>query len=164
MGAKFETIFLYIKSISISTYIVYPSWFRIIFVGCEGYILYRALIVVFDTGHVRRLLLYSLCYGIPILISFSTLLVGLLTSIHKESQYHKDDYCWLNNEYLFIGFYPVLILMLCFNIFILTVGMRIQMKVRNRKYHMISEKFKFFWIMRVSKTSFEIYSKIGDGC
>ena len=128
------------KSISISTNIIYPSWFLIIFVGCEGYILYRALIVVFDTGHVRRLLLYSLCYGIPILISFSTLLVGLLTSIHKESQYHKYDYCWLNNEYLFIGFYPVLILMLCFNIFILTVGMRIQMKVRHRKYHMISER------------------------
>ena len=112
----------------------------IIFVGGEGYILYRALIVVFDTGHVRRLLLYSLCYGIPILISFSTLLVGLLTSIHKESQYHKDDLCWLNNEYLFIGFYPFLILMLCFNIFILTVGMRIQMKVRTCQYYMISQR------------------------
>ena len=115
----------------------------------EGYLLYRALIIVFDTGHVKRLLLYIICYGIPVFVSVMTLLVWIMQKyiFHYDYNYHiKDDdktICWLDNNYLYAGFYPVLILMLCFNMFILinifrglTIssspyfnGMRINLKV-----------------------------------
>ena len=117
----------------------------------EGYLLYRALIIVFDTGHVKRLLLYIICYGIPVFVSVMTLLVWVVQAHffdHPEYNYHIKDkgktICWLDGNYLYAGFYPVLILVLCFNIFILITifrgltissspyfnGMRINLKVK----------------------------------
>ena len=97
--------------------------FYYIFKGVEGYLLYRALIIVFDTGNVKRLLLYIICYGIPVFVSVLTLLVWIIqtTLFDHEYNYHmKDDtICWLDGSYLYAGFYPVLIVMLCFNMFIL---------------------------------------------
>ena len=80
---------------------------------------------MFDTGHVKRLLLYIICYGIPVVVSVLTLLVWIIQeyAFDNEFKYHiKDDersICWLDGNYLYAGFYPPLILMLCFNSFIL---------------------------------------------
>ena len=96
----------------------------------EGYLLYRALIIVFDTGHFKKLLLHIFGYGVPISISALTLIVGVLISTtNNKSTYHKSDLCWLENEYLYVAFYPPLIFMLCFNVFILVIGLRINLKV-----------------------------------
>ena len=99
--------------------------FLYFFKGVEGYLLYRALIIVFDTGHVKRLLLYIICYGIPVFVSVLTLIVWIMQKYMFDYDYNyhvsgdEKTICWLDDNYLFGGFYPVLIVMLCFNMFIL---------------------------------------------
>jgi hypothetical protein len=36
--------------------------------GVEGFLLYRAVVTVFDTGETRRAALYLFGYGLPLLI------------------------------------------------------------------------------------------------
>ena len=116
------------------------------FIGWEGYILYRALVIIFDTGKENKLRLYIFCYSLPFIISFLTMLPWLIKKIMDPTNdpdfpYHRTDICWINtnktNEdgtveqswaYL-TGFYLVLIVMLCANIGILSYGLRINLKV-----------------------------------
>jgi hypothetical protein len=46
----------------------------------EGYLLYRALVVVFDTGDNRHFPLYIFGYGIPTVLTTITFIVALLVS------------------------------------------------------------------------------------
>ncbi len=46
----------------------------------EGYLLYRALVVVFDTGDNRHFPLYIFGYGIPMVLTTITFIVALLVS------------------------------------------------------------------------------------
>ena len=108
--------------------------------GWEGYILYRALVIIFDTGRENKLRLYIFCYIVPFVISFLNLLPWLINP-DPNFPYHRDDTCWVNINrkgddgsldkswtYL-IGFYIVLVVMLIANIAILSYGLRINFKV-----------------------------------
>ena len=113
--------------------------------GWEGYILYRALVIIFDTGRENKLRLYIFCYIVPFIVSFLNLLPWLIDP-DPNFPYHRNnvtgnDVCWVNIErkgddgsldqswtYL-IGFYLVLVVMLIANIAILSYGLRINFKV-----------------------------------
>jgi hypothetical protein len=41
---------------------------RFFLTGVEGFLLYRAVVTVFDTGETRRAALYLFGYGLPLLI------------------------------------------------------------------------------------------------
>ena len=119
--------------------------------------MYRALIIVFDTGHYKKLLLHMIGYGIPILVSVITLIVGLLISINNEFTYHSHNICWLGEQYLFAAFYPPLILMLCFNIVILIIGMRINLKViKIYGFKNVSYKTSKYKVSRLNKNASQI--------
>ena len=83
--------------------------------------LYRALIVVFDTGSHRELPLYLFGYLVPIVISVVTAVVA--TMLPEYPIYHFDELCWLkgNLRWAFMG--PVIIV-LCGNGGMLVVGLR----------------------------------------
>ena len=103
--------------------------------------MYRALVIIFDTGRENKLRLYIFCYIVPFIISFLNLLPWLIKPDPNFS-YHRNDTCWVNIDrkgddgsisdqswtYL-IGFYLVLVLMLFANIAILSYGLRINLKV-----------------------------------
>ena len=57
----------------------------VLFAALEGYLLYRALVVVFDTGDHRNFPLYIFGYGLPIVVTTVTFIVALLASenIHQ---------------------------------------------------------------------------------
>ena len=56
-----------------------------LFLALEGYLLYRALVVIFDTGDHRHFPLYIFGYGMPAVIATATLLVALLVHGNEDS-------------------------------------------------------------------------------
>ena len=60
-----------------------------LFTALEGYLLYRALVVVFDTGDHRNFPLYIFGYGLPIVLTTVTFIVALLAS-------ENNKVCWKN--------------------------------------------------------------------
>ena len=130
--------------------------------GWEGYILYRALVIIFDTGRENKLRLYIFCYIVPFIISFLNLLPWLINT-DPNFPYHRNnvtgyDVCWVNIErkgddgsldqswtYL-IGFYLVLVVMLVANIGILSYGLRINFKVTSVMSTIIIKSLHFFHI------------------
>ena len=99
--------------------------------GLEGYLLYRALVVVFDKGHFKSLLIHIVGYGVPIVVSVGTVIIAAI--IDGTSTYHKKDLCWLDANYLYISFFVPLMMMLFLNAAIFIIGLRINYKVIRSK-------------------------------
>jgi len=65
------------------------------FTALEGYLLYRALVVVFDTGEHRNFPLYIFGYGLPIVLTTITFIVALLVSDQEDApQVCSILQCW----------------------------------------------------------------------
>ena len=83
--------------------------------------LYRALIVVFDTGSHKKMPFYLFGYLLPFGITGLTVVVSTLLS--EYPMYHYEDLCWLKDEFRWTFMGPV-ILVLVFNSVMLFVGLR----------------------------------------
>ena len=96
----------------------------------EGYLLYKALIVVFDTGESKRLPLYLCGYGAPLVIVMITLVVALIVERdQEETDYHNPQLCWLGKNYIYYALdAPVIAVLLC-NTFVLFKGIGITWRV-----------------------------------
>ena len=88
--------------------------YMISFSVLEGYTLYQALIVVFETDD-RKFPIYVFGYGAPGVIAVITLVVVLIT--HDE--YHQKNFCWLSNKYNHYFFLTPVFIVLFFNFTIL---------------------------------------------
>jgi hypothetical protein len=49
----------------------------------EGYLLYKALVVVFDTGENKKMPLYLFGYGVPLAIVMITLITAIVVERHS---------------------------------------------------------------------------------
>ena len=104
------------------------------FSGLEGYLLWRRLVVVFDTGSHRRVPLYIFGYGVPAVFVIATVIAAFLGYSDGNGgstyRYHREDVCWLGDDYLLPAFGIPLFVVLIFNIVVLIIGLRINYKVR----------------------------------
>ena len=98
----------------------------------EGYLLYKALVVVFDTGDHKLLPLYLFGYGAPLAIAMVTLIVAVIMERNESeaTKYHNSDYCFLSEHYIYYAFIAPVVIVLTFNTFILTKGVIITWKVK----------------------------------
>ena len=94
--------------------------------GLEGYMLYRAVIVVFDTGSHRTLPFYLLGYGLSSAVAIVTVVIGV--SLPGKPVYHQPDLCWLSDHYIY-GFIGPIACVLLGNLVMLVVGARAYYKV-----------------------------------
>ena len=95
----------------------------------EGFLLYRALIVVFDSGYNRILAYYIVGYGAPGIIVIITLIVAvIMESQTGEHLYIHKHLCWLGEPYIW-GFAGPAMAVGIFNIYILVRGLRVTWKV-----------------------------------
>ena len=95
----------------------------------EGFLLYKALIVVFDSGYHRILPLYIFGYGFPGIIALITLVVAVIKESQSvEIRYLHPELCWLSERYIWSLVGPAFV-MLTFNVFILFRGIKITWKV-----------------------------------
>lgn len=85
----FAPIFLY----PVLTWLSYLSC-SVYFSALEGYLLYRALVVIFDTGDHRGFPLYIFGYGMPLLLATATFIVALVVSegVRFEPMTLESDY------------------------------------------------------------------------
>ena len=60
-------------------YSVYFTFFLVL----EGYLLYKALVVVFDTGENKKMPLYLFGYGVPLAIVMITLITAIVVERHS---------------------------------------------------------------------------------
>ena len=93
------------------------------FTAIEGMLLYRALVVVFDSSEEHNWLLCLSAYGVSVTITVSTLIINLVQSKGGESYfYYREDACWLaqNYDWAFKG--PVLLIVIV-NTAILVLGL-----------------------------------------
>ena len=95
----------------------------------EGFLLYKALIVVFDSGFNRVLPLYVFGYGVPAIIVVITLITAVIRENSDSSvKYLHDDLCWLSSHYVWALTGPAVFVIL-FNTIILFMGLRVTWKV-----------------------------------
>ena len=95
----------------------------------EGFLLYKALIVVFDSGFNRVLPLYVFGYGVPAIIVVITLITAVIRENSDSSvKYLHDDLCWLSSHYVWALTGPAVFVIL-FNTVILFMGLRVTWKV-----------------------------------
>ena len=85
----------------------------------EGFLLYRALIVVFDSGYNRILAYYIFGYGAPGITVIITLIVAVIIETQtKKPLYIHKHMCWLGEPYIW-GFTGPAMAVIIFNIYIL---------------------------------------------
>ena len=95
----------------------------------EGFLLYRALIVVFDSGYNRILAYYIFGYGAPGITVIITLIVAVIIETQtKKPLYIHKHMCWLGEPYIW-GFTGPAMAVIIFNIYILLRGLRVTWKV-----------------------------------
>ena len=100
-----------------------------IFSVVEGFLLYRALIVVFDSGYNRILAYYIFGYGAPGITVIITLIVAVIIETQtKKPLYIHKHMCWLGEPYIW-GFTGPAMAVIIFNIYILLRGLRVTWKV-----------------------------------
>ena len=81
-------------SLTLLTHYIWLSVFA--WTVLEGYLLFKALVVVWDTGEKKILPLYVFGYGFPAFISILTLIIIVITERGQEkTSYHHPEYCWL---------------------------------------------------------------------
>jgi hypothetical protein len=96
----------------------------------EGYLLYNALVVIFDNGDRRLLPYYLFGYGVPGAIVILTIIVAVIGGSNTNGpNYHSDEMCWLDHNYIWFFTGPVIVVLL-FNTVILFRGLRIAIRVR----------------------------------
>lgn len=89
------------------------------FLAFEGFFLYKALVVVFDSGEDHFWFIYLASYGVSAVIVITTLVV----SIARNDFYFREDACWLDDKYIWAFKGPVLAIVVL-NIIVLVVGLR----------------------------------------
>lgn len=101
----------------------------------EGFLLYRALVIVFDSGDHRRFPLYLFGYGIPSVIVIATVIVAVILEKDNEDNdyyYFSQDICWLNDTYVWFFIGPVVIVLL-FNMVVLIIGLRVTYRATSQR-------------------------------
>ena len=96
----------------------------------EGFLLYRALIVVFDSGYNRILAYYIFGYGAPGITVIITLIVAVIVETKSQTDEHlyiHKHLCWLGEPYIW-GFAGPAMAVIIFNIYILMRGLRVTWK------------------------------------
>ena len=97
----------------------------------EGYLLYRALVIVFEGREQRKFPLYIFGYGIPAVIAIATVIIAVIKADDDSSKcndYCRSDACWLSDDYLW-SFIGPLAGVLLFNIVILVLGLKTAYRV-----------------------------------
>jgi 7 transmembrane receptor (Secretin family). len=97
-----------------------------IFSALEGFFLYKALVVVFDSGEDHFRFIYIVSYGVSAIIVVTTLVVSFI----RDDFYFREDACWLNDSYIWAFKGPVLVIVIL-NMVVLVVGLRAAYMVRN---------------------------------
>ena len=99
----------------------------------EGYLLFQALVVVWDTGEKKVLPLYIFGYGLPAFISILTLIIVVIVEkeigIGSKTEYHVEGLCWLGPKYIFYAFLIPVACCLLYNTYIFIRGLMITYKV-----------------------------------
>ena len=96
--------------------------------GVEGILLYRALVVVFNTIDEHRTPYYLLAYGCPLLIVSGTVIAASI--LGDDCAYVDRGACWLNNDTVYKWtFIAPVIFILCANMIVLVISLRIAWKV-----------------------------------
>ena len=92
--------------------------------------LYKALVVVFDTGDNKKMPLYLFGYGLPLAIVMITLVTALIIEKDQNyTDYRNPKLCWLGKNYLYAALdAPVICVLIC-NTFVLIRGIVITWKV-----------------------------------
>lgn len=89
----------------------------------EGALLYRALVVVFDSSDDYFWLILTSAYGAALTIAGSTLIINIVQSKKYETEfYFREDACWLDNGYDWAFKGPVLLILVA-NTAILALGL-----------------------------------------
>ena len=105
-----------------------------ILLAVEGALLYRALVVVFDSSEDYFWIIITSAYGAAVTIAGSTLIVNLVQRPETEF-YFREDACWLDSGYDWAFKGPVLIILVA-NTAILALGLYKSYAVsRNLRYH-----------------------------
>ena len=92
--------------------------------------LYKALVVVFDTGDNKKMPLYLFGYGLPLAIVMITLVTALIIEKDQNyTDYRNHQLCWLGTNYLYAALdAPVICVLIC-NSFVLIRGIIITWQV-----------------------------------
>ena len=92
--------------------------------------LYKALVVVFDTGDNKKMPLYLFGYGLPLAIVMITLVTALIIEKDQNyTDYRNHKLCWLGKNYLYAALdAPVICVLIC-NSFVLIRGIVITWQV-----------------------------------
>jgi hypothetical protein len=90
----------------------------------EGYLIFRALVIVFPSNEHRRWPFLLAAYGLPLLIAGAT----LIASLPGPVEYHRFDACWLNFPYEW-GFLAPVILVTVLNTGVMVKSLMIASKV-----------------------------------
>ena len=89
----------------------------------EGALLYRALVVVFDSGEDYFWLTIMSAYGAAVTIAGSTLIINIVQSKNYGTDfYFREDACWLEQNYDWAFKGPVLLILVT-NTAILALGL-----------------------------------------
>ncbi len=103
------------------------------FPAVEGYMLFVALVVVFDRGQTgKRWHFFAICYVAAAAIAGITVgIAGGKSEIYDG--YFREDACWLDGGYLWAFIGPVAVV-LVFNTVILVKALMEAYRVRTRKF------------------------------
>ncbi|KAI1715355.1 7 transmembrane receptor (Secretin family) domain-containing protein [Ditylenchus destructor] len=110
----------------------------------EGYLLYKMIIKVFDSGHDHLLLLYFIGYGIPIPIV-------LLTVHFSLEDYGTETYCWINvHSYAFAALMGPVFVIIFINGIVLILAFKVLTGVRTTASNIVGKQSKrariFGWL------------------
>ena len=76
----------------------------------EGFLLFVALVIVFDRAEEKKWTLFAFGYGFPALLAG----IPLAVALGKGDDYIREDACWLDGNYIWAFIAPVT-LVLIFN-------------------------------------------------
>ena len=118
-------------SLTLLTHYIWLSVFA--WTVLEGYLLFKALVVVWDTGEKKILPLYVFGYGFPAFISILTLIIIVITERGQaKTSYHQDELCWLGPKYITYAFLIPVCCVLVYNTYIFIRGLIITYNVISR--------------------------------
>eukprot|EP00095_Tigriopus_kingsejongensis_P010627 maker-scaffold1028_size131186-snap-gene-0.43 protein:Tk10627 transcript:maker-scaffold1028_size131186-snap-gene-0.43-mRNA-1 annotation:"CIRL" len=118
-----------VTSCIIITCLTHLAWMLVFaWTAMEGFTLYRALVVVFDSGEDRFWIPYAVSYTASAIIVLVTLMVALL----RGDDYFREDACWLNDNYIWAFKGPVLAV-LALNTLVLIIGLKAAYKVGQQR-------------------------------
>ena len=118
-------------SLTLLTHYIWLSVYA--WTALEGYLLFKALVVVWDTGEKKILPLYVFGYGFPAFISILTLIISVITERGQEhTSYHSDKICWLGPQYINYAFLIPVCCVLIYTTYIFIRGLIITYNVISR--------------------------------